>query len=47
MIDVTLSMNRWVATSVNLTVMSRPTETTCEPSTEKAVSSTQSVWAPW
>ena len=45
--DVMLSMNRSVATSVSLAVMSRPTETRCFPSCEKTVSRTQSSWAPW
>ena len=34
MIEVMLSTNRWVATSVSLAVMSRPTEIRCVPSTE-------------
>ena len=46
MIDVMLSTNRWVATSVSLAAMSRPTEIRCEPSAEKTVSSTQSLCEP-
>ena len=45
-IDVMLSTNRWVATSVSLAAMSRPTETRCEPSAEKAVSRAQSLCEP-
>ena len=44
-IDVMLSTNRCVATSISLADMSRPTETRWLPSTENAVSSTQSSWA--
>ena len=46
MIEVMLSTNRWVATSVSLAAMSRPTEIRCEPSAEKTVSSTQSLCEP-
>ena len=45
-IEVTLSMKRWVATSVSLTLMSRPQETRCLPSVLQTVSSTQSLCPP-
>ena len=45
-IEVMLSTNRWVATSVSFAVMSRLTETRCVPSVEKTVSSTQSLCEP-
>ena len=47
MIDVTLSMNRSVSTSVSLTVMSRAPESKCLPSTVKTVERGQSSWVRW
>ena len=44
-IDVMLSTNRCVATSVSFTAMSRPTETRRSPLLFHTVSSTQSSWA--
>ena len=44
MIEVMLSMNRWVFVSYSFAVMSRPTETSFDPSTENAVSTAQSSW---
>src|SRR5262249_49723123 len=44
---VTLSMNRFVGTSVSFTERSRLTEMRCCPSCEKTVPNTQSEWAPW
>ena len=44
---VMLSTNRSVATSISFIERSRLTETRCDESVEKTVSSTQSLWAPW
>ena len=41
-----LSTNRCVPTSVSFAAMSRPAEIRCEPSTENAVSSAQSLCEP-
>jgi hypothetical protein len=45
-IDVMLSMNRWVSTSVSLAERSRLTEMRCVPSAEKTVSRAQSLCEP-
>ena len=45
-IEVMLSTNRWVPTSVSLAAMSLPAEIRWEPSAENVVSSTQSLCEP-
>ena len=45
-IEVMLSMNRWVDVSISLAAMSRPSEIKCEPSAENTVLRTQSLCEP-
>ena len=45
-IEVMLSINRWVETSISLAAMSRPTDIRWLPSAEKTVSRTQSLCEP-